>query len=185
MAVESASAAGVIYTVGHSTRTFDELVSMLRAHGVDRIVDVRRYPHSRRNPQFDGRTLARRLRARGIRYRHEERLGGRRRPRRDSPNTAWRSLGFRGFADYMATPGFQDGLEVLESLARRSTTAILCAEAVPWRCHRSLISDALTARGAEVRHILGVSPPRKHRRTAFARVRRGKVSYPPARISTR
>jgi uncharacterized protein (DUF488 family) len=162
----------MIYTVGHSTRTFEEFVAMLRAHGVDRIVDVRRYPRSRRNPQFDGRTLAKRLRARGIRYRHEERLGGRRRPRRDSPNTAWRSPGFRGFADYMETPGFREGLESLEAQAKRSTTA------VPWRCHRSLISDALTARGVEVRHILSASPARTHRRTPFARVLRGRVTYP-------
>lgn len=168
----------MIYTVGHSTRTFDEFVAILRAHGVDRIVDVRRYPHSRRNPPFDGRTLAKRLRARGIRYRHEERLGGRRRPRRDSPNTAWRSPGFRGFADYMETSGFREGMASLEALAKRSRTAILCSEAVPWRCHRSLLSDALTARGVEVRHILSASPARPHRRTPFARVRRGRVTYP-------
>ena len=176
--MESAPAPDVIYTVGHSTRTFDEFVAMLRAHGVDRIVDVRRYPHSRRNPPFDGRALAKRLRARGIRYRHEQRLGGRRRPRRDSPNTGWRSPGFRGFADYMDTPEFREGLESLEAPAKRSTTALLCAEAVPWRCHRSLISDALAARGFDVRHILSASPARTHRRTPFARVRRGRVTYP-------
>jgi uncharacterized protein (DUF488 family) len=177
--VESSPARGVIYTVGHSTRTFDEFLSMLRTHGIDRIVDVRRYPGSRRHPQFDRAALARRLRARGIRYRHDGRLGGRRRPKRDSRNTGWRSEGFRGFADYMETPAFEGRLEILAALAKRGRTAILCAEAVPWRCHRSLISDALTARGIEVRHILGAAPPRKHRRTPFARVRRGRVSYPP------
>lgn len=176
--MESPSARGVIYTIGHSTRTFDEFVSILRAHGIDRIVDVRRFPRSRRHPQFDRATLPKRLRARGIRYRHEERLGGRRRPLRDSTNTGWRSPGFRGFADYMGTPEFREGLESLEAYAESATTAILCAEAVPWRCHRSLISDALTARGVEVRHILSASPARTHRRTPFARVRRGRVTYP-------
>jgi uncharacterized protein (DUF488 family) len=169
-----------ILTIGHSTRPFDELVALLRAHGVTRLVDIRTVPRSRANPQYDRATLPRALRARRIHYTHLAALGGLRRARADSPNGAWRNASFRGYADYMQTPAFDAALDALCALAAAEPVAIMCAEAVPWRCHRSLVADALTARGVEVAHIMSATRANPHRMTPFARVRRGKVTYPAA-----
>ncbi len=167
-----------IYTVGHSTRPIDALVEMLRAHGVARLVDVRSLPRSRRNPQFNRDAMPAPLAAAGIGYVHMPGLGGLRKPRPDSINTAWRNDGFRGYADYMQTPEFETNVEALLEQARREPIAYMCAEAVPWRCHRSLLSDALVARGIEVRHITSPTRAEPHTLTAFARVDGTRVTYP-------
>jgi uncharacterized protein (DUF488 family) len=159
-----------IHTIGHSTRPLPEFLGLLHAHGIGRLVDVRRYPASRRHPHFAKDTLASALRTEHVDYRHEQDLGGRRRGRRDSPHTAWRSAGFRAYADHMDTPAFGAALGRLMDLAREMPTAILCAEAVPWRCHRQLIADALVTRGVEVRHILGPGPTEQHSLHPAARV---------------
>ena len=170
--------APIIFTVGHSTRTLDELVKILRAHGVERLVDVRTIPRSRHNPQFNRETLSKALHNRGFSYRHMKSLGGLRHARPDSINTGWRNASFRGFADYMQTPPFNAALEKLLCLAVEKPTAIMCAEAVPWRCHRSLIADALTARGYAVRDIMSATTAKPHVLTAMARVHGGQVTYP-------
>jgi uncharacterized protein (DUF488 family) len=171
-------APSAVYTVGHSTRAISELVGLLQAHGIQQVVDVRTIPRSRHNPHFNGPRLSRSLRAAGIGYRHLKALGGLRRARADSRNLGWHNASFRGYADYMQTDDFAAGLARLEELATRRPTAIMCAEAVPWRCHRSLIADALKARGWEVRHIIGTSAPKEHEFTPFAHVKNGKVVYP-------
>src|SRR3954469_977932 len=135
--------AQTIYTIGHSTRPFDEFVALLQANGVRRVVDVRTMPRSRRNPQYNTDTLPETLGAAGIDYTHLKGLGGLRRPRRDSPNGAWRNESFRGYADYMQTPAFDSALGELLELADEEPCTLMCAEAVPWRCHRSLVADAL------------------------------------------
>lgn len=169
----------MILTVGHSTRTVEELIGLLRAHGVERLVDVRRFPGSRRHPQFGRETLESALGAAGISYAHEEALGGRRPVLAGSPNDAWRNRGFRGYADYMGTAGFAAALDRLIDGARKARTAIMCAEAVPWRCHRNLIADALTARGVEVRHILGEDRAEVHALNVHATVLPdGRLIYP-------
>jgi uncharacterized protein (DUF488 family) len=151
----------VIFTVGHSTRAPDELIAILREAGVELLVDVRRFPGSRRHPHFGKEALRAGLAAAGIDYRHGPDLGGRREPRPDSPNTAWRVAGFRGYADHMASPEFRAALERL--IAQPQTpTALMCAEAVPWKCHRQLIADALVARGVEVVHLLGPGQRQPH-----------------------
>lgn len=166
------------FTIGHSTRTVEDLVALLREAEVPLLVDVRRFPGSRRNPQFGREALAAALEAAGIAYRHEPDLGGRRRPRPSSPNGAWRNEAFRGYADHMASPEFAAAIDRL--LRSPGGSAILCAEAVPWRCHRQLISDALVARGAEVRHILGPGRHDLHALHPDARVGPGgSVTYPP------
>ena len=167
-----------VFTIGHSTHTLAELVALLRAHGVARVIDVRTVPRSRHNPQFNREDLARDLRNRRIGYRHMKALGGLRKTRADSPNTAWRNASFRGFADYMQTDAFAAALARLIELAAQKPTAILCAEAVPWRCHRSLIADALTARGIEVRHITSRTHAGRHVLSPMARVKSGRVWYP-------
>jgi uncharacterized protein (DUF488 family) len=144
-----------VLTIGHSTRSGEELLALLAEQEVEALVDVRRFPASRRHPQFSRDALEAALAGAGIQYIHEPDLGGRRAARPGSPHTAWRVEAFRGYADHMETAGFQAALERLIRLSAEKTTAILCAEAVPWRCHRRLISDALVARGIEVRHILG------------------------------
>src|SRR4029077_11995930 len=143
---KSARSAPIIFTIGHSTRSLAALVEILRAHGVERLVDVRTIPRSRHNPQFNPETLSKALHNRHLSYRHMKTLGGLRHARPDSINTGWRNPSFRGFADYMQTPAFHEALASLLNLAEQKPTAIMCAEAVPWRCHRSLIADALTAR---------------------------------------
>jgi uncharacterized protein (DUF488 family) len=168
----------VVHTVGHSTRELADFLSLLQAHGVRRLVDVRRYPGSRRHPHFAREALAAALRSEGIDYQHEPDLGGRRTGRRNSPHTAWRSPSFRAYADHMDTPAFAAALARLTDLGREAPTAILCAEAVPWRCHRQLIADALVARGVEVRHILGPEPAERHTLHPSAAVRAdGRLVY--------
>jgi uncharacterized protein (DUF488 family) len=168
----------IIYTIGHSTRAIDELVAMLRAQGVERVVDVRTIPGSRHNPQFNRDVLGKALRNRRLGYRHMKALGGLRRARPDSKNTGWRNASFRGFADYMQTPAFDEALQRLIELAREKPTAIMCAEAVPWRCHRSLIADALVAGGYQVRDIIGTTSVKRHVLTPFAEVAGQHVTYP-------
>jgi uncharacterized protein (DUF488 family) len=172
------TAAPTVLTIGHSARSLDEFLALLRAHGVTQIVDVRKLPRSRANPQFNVETLPSALRAAGIGYQHLPGLGGLRRPRPDSVNTAWRHLSFRGYADYMQTPEFADNLDQLLQLAQTGRVAILCAEAVPWRCHRSLIADALVARGTRVLHVMSVRRTDAHTLRPWACVEGGRVSYP-------
>ena len=167
-----------LYTIGHSTRPIDTVIELLLAHGVARLIDVRTYPRSRRNPQFNREALAEPLAAAGVSYVHMPALGGLRKPRADSINTAWREDGFRGYADHMQTSEFSAGLDALVAEAERQPTAIMCAEAVPWNCHRSLISDALSARGLEVRHITAIHRAEPHRLREFARIDGDRVIYP-------
>ncbi|MEX2226128.1 MAG: DUF488 domain-containing protein [Dehalococcoidia bacterium] len=167
-----------LWTVGHSTRTFDEFVSMLTAWRIETLVDVRTVPRSRRHPHFNSDALAAALPERSIAYVHLPELGGFRKPRADSANMAWQNESFRGYADYMLTADFAAALERLIALAGASRAAIMCAEAVPWRCHRSLIADALTARGHSVDHIMSASNADTHRMTRFARIEHGRVTYP-------
>lgn len=169
----------VIWTVGHSNRLMAELIGLLTEQSISVLADVRRFPGSKRQPQFAKDSLESSLRAAGIGYRHFEALGGRRsRSREDSPNTAWRSASFSAYADHMQTAEFQAALAELMVLAASSQTAILCAEVLPWRCHRQLTADALVARGCDVRHILGARSVRPHRLTEFARVVQEQVTYP-------
>jgi uncharacterized protein (DUF488 family) len=151
-----------LFTLGHSTRSIEELLGLLAEHGIEVLVDVRRFPGSRRHPQFSREALAGSLAGAGVDYVHDPDLGGRREPRPDSPNTAWRVAAFRGYADYMGSEPFAAALLRLLQRAARSRTAVLCAEAVPWRCHRRLIADAATARGVEVLHILGHGRAERH-----------------------
>jgi hypothetical protein len=167
-----------ILTVGHSTRSIDEFIGLLGQHGVERLVDIRTIPRSRHNPQFNSEALAKSLDHEGIGYVHLKELGGLRHPRPDSINTGWRNAGFRGYADYMQTAEFDDGLGRLLQLCEGKRCAAMCAEAVPWRCHRSLLSDALVARGIPVEHILSGSRRDGHSLTPFARVENGRVTYP-------
>lgn len=168
-------------TIGHSTRPIGEFVGLLRAHGVERVVDVRSIPRSLRNPQYEKDALKASLLAAGIEYIHHGALGGLRKARPDSPNGAWRNASFRGYADHMQTMQFEQGLLRLFELAREKPTAILCAEAVPWRCHRSMIADAAVARGAVVRHIMSPSDARPHGLNPAARVDgEGRITYPAA-----
>ncbi len=167
--------------MGHSTRTTIEFETLLIAHGVKQLADVRTIPRSRHNPQFNGDRLPRSLQKVGIRYRHMAELGGLRHARPDSVNTAWRNASFRGFADYMQTPEFKTALDQLIRLAEMRRTAIMCAEAVPWRCHRSLIADALVGRGIHVAEIISGTHTRPHILTPWARVVRKQVTYPAAR----
>ena len=150
---------------------------MLRAHGVETLVDVRTVPRSRHNPQFNRDTLPASLQAAGIQYVHMPELGGLRRAQRDSVNTGWRNLSFRGFADYMQTPAFAAALDKLMELARGTRVAVMCSEAVPWRCHRSLIADALSMHGLPVEHIMTAASRRPHALTPFAKVDGDKITY--------
>ncbi len=168
----------VVLTIGHSTHPLAEFIELLRAHGVERLVDVRTIPRSRHNPQFNGEPLAAALRKAHIGYVHLKALGGLRYASKDSVNLGWRNASFRGFADYMQTPEFEAGLERLVELAQTKRTVILCAEAVPWRCHRSPLADALLARKIPVEHIMTKTRLDPHSRTPFACVRGKHVSYP-------
>jgi 3-methyladenine DNA glycosylase/8-oxoguanine DNA glycosylase len=167
-----------IYTIGHATRTRDELVALLRAAHVSVLADIRTIPRSRHNPQFNRDSLRGALRARSLRYVHLAGLGGLRRARKDSTNEAWRNASFRGFADYMQTEDFETALEELHALSATGRVALMCAEAVPWRCHRSLVADALTARGAHVEHLIDSARSTPHRLTPFAEVEGARVRYP-------
>jgi len=174
-----ASIAPAIYTVGHSTRTLEELAGLVKAHGVEGIADVRLIPRSRRVPQFNADALSANLPPLGLRYFPFQGLGGRRRPGKDSPNTAWRNESFRGYADFMQTPAFIQQLEALMAVARQTPVALMCAEAVPWRCHRSLIGDALLVRGWRVLDIFSPTRATAHKLTPFARVDGLRITYPP------
>jgi len=168
-----------IWTIGHSTRPVEELIELLRGEGITQLVDVRRYPGSRRQPQVGRETLAGALCDAGIIYVHEPGLGGRRPVARDSRNTFWREAGFRGYADYMATSEFAEALAHLESVAADGPTAIMCAEAVPWRCHRQLVADALAVRGHHVVHIIDAGRVRPHQLNRAVHVGAGGVlTYP-------
>jgi uncharacterized protein (DUF488 family) len=168
----------LVMTIGHSTRPIDEFIHLLRSHDVQRLVDVRTVPRSRHNPQFNRDQLSSSLHSARIHYRHMPDLGGFRRARQDSANTGWHNANFRGYADYMQTPEFQKHLDTLIELARQERIAVMCAEAVPWRCHRSLIADALLVRGIEVREINSATGTRIHTLTPFARVVGTGLIYP-------
>lgn len=167
-----------LYTIGHSNRTIDEFCALLDAHGIKQVVDVRTAAGSRKNPQFMKDELSKELEAHGIRYTHLPALGGFRKPRLDSANTAWRNESFRGYADYMQMPAFEAVLAELRALATQAPTAIMCAEAVPWRCHRSLIADAVVAHDVTVGHIISPTRCNLHILTPFARIEAGRVTYP-------
>jgi uncharacterized protein (DUF488 family) len=168
----------VVFTIGHSNRTWEALLKLLRAHGVQRVIDVRTIPRSRRNPQFNREILSTKLHSARIGYVHLGKLGGLRHARRDSPNTGWQNASFRGFADYMQTAEFDEGLQRLIKLARQKKSALMCAEAVPWRCHRSLIADALAVRKIRVEHIVSGKRTQPHSLTSFARVQGTHITYP-------
>ena len=174
-----APGAHAVLTIGHSTRPIGEFVALLRAHGVTELVDVRTVPRSRHNPQFNGDALAASLAAAAIGYSHAAALGGLRSPRAGSVNGGWRNRSFQGYADYMQTAPFADAVTALVGLAERERVAIMCAEAVPWRCHRSLIADALLARGVAACEIVSAKRLQRHRLTPFAVVDGERVTYPP------
>ena len=169
---------GSVFTVGHSTLPIERFTALLDAYGIRRLADVRTVPRSRRNPQFNADALASALRAQSIEYVPLPALGGLRHARKDSANTGWRNESFRGYADYMQTQAFADGLDELIRISRELRTAIMCAEAVPWRCHRSLVADALEVRGIPVVEILSDRSARMHKLTPFARVDGTTITYP-------
>jgi uncharacterized protein (DUF488 family) len=168
-----------VHTIGHSTHPVADFLEILDAHGIRTLADVRTVPKSRRNPQFGQEALARELEAAGIGYRYLKGLGGLRKTSRDSVNGGWRNESFRGYADHMRTEEFGRALDELIAIAEASPTAIMCAEAVPWRCHRSLIGDALLVRGFEVADIFSATSARPHTLTSFARVSGTEITYPP------
>jgi uncharacterized protein (DUF488 family) len=170
----------IVWTIGHSTRTLEEFIGLLRAYRIEAIADVRRFPGSRRYPYFASEALAESLPAHDVAYQWLPKLGGRRKVQPGSPNTAWRNASFQGYADYTATDEFAEGLEALLALATQRRTAMMCAEAVWWRCHRSLVSDVLKVRGIEVIHIMDAIHSTEHPYTSPARIVDGKLSYAPA-----
>ena len=167
-----------MFTVGHSTLPIGRFTALLATYGIERLADIRTVPRSRHNPQFNGDALAESLREAGIEYVPMQALGGLRRPAKDSINGGWRNTNFRGYADYMQTDAFEDALDTLVGLSREERVAIMCAEAVPWRCHRSLVADALAARGIPVVEILSDSNARLHKLTPFAHVSGRTITYP-------
>jgi uncharacterized protein (DUF488 family) len=174
---------GTIFTVGHSTLPLESFVELLQAYGIERLADIRTIPRSRRNPQFNADTLPVELAKQGIEYQPMPELGGLRHARKDSPNMGWRNDSFRGYADYMQTAAFAEAVEILVKLGREKRTAIMCAEAVPWRCHRSLVADALLVRDVPVVEILSATDWRPHKLTGFAAVDGLSVTYPPEQQS--
>ncbi len=168
----------LLFTIGHSTHSVEEFIALLNAHGIRHLVDVRSIPKSRHVPQFNSDALGSSLNSAGIAYTHLKNLGGRRRSLKNSTNTGWRNTSFRGYADYMATPQFAEGLAAVTEIAGSSPTAIMCAEAVPWRCHRSLIADALILKGWQVRDILTAAPAAEHKLTSFLKPVNGQPTYP-------
>jgi len=166
-----------VFTVGHSTRSVVDFVELLRSFGVEKLVDIRTIPKSRHNPQFNQVSLRRFLKNRRIGYQHVKELGGLRRAKKDSVNVGWKNLSFRGFADYMGSEYFERGLSKLQRIARKKVVAFMCAEAVPWRCHRSLVADALSVKGWRVFHIQSNTSARLHKRTSFLRVRNKELVY--------
>lgn len=168
-----------IHTIGHSTHPVDEFVELLREHDVARVADIRSVPRSRHNPQYEQGSLEASLHRAGIDYDYLKGLGGLRHTRKDSINTGWRNASFRGYADYMQSEGFEESLRRLIEAAEEKPTAIMCAEAVPWRCHRSLVGDALLVRGFTVLDIIGPGDPHPHELTSFAVVDGTRITYPP------
>ncbi len=168
----------IIYTIGHSTHPIEEFLHLLQAYGIETLVDIRTIPKSRHNPQFNSDELKESLRQVHIQYLHMKKLGGLRHAAKDSINLGWRNASFRGFADYMSTPEFEQGLKELMQVAKSRPTTIMCAEAVPWRCHRSLIADALIKQGWLVRDIMSRTKAARHRLTPFLKVRKGQLVYP-------
>jgi uncharacterized protein (DUF488 family) len=171
--------APLVCTIGHSDRPLDQFIDLLRENGVACLLDIRTVPRSRHNPQYNRDTLPDSLAQAGIGYRHIAGLGGLRHARADSPNTGWRNASFRGYADYMQTPEFAHEVDGLARLATGTRCALMCAEAVPWRCHRSMVADALVVRGIPVEHIMGPNKRKTHVLTPFARVDGTEISYPP------
>jgi uncharacterized protein (DUF488 family) len=167
-----------VFTIGHSTRPLEEFIALLRSNGVHRVIDIRSIPKSRHNPQFNRETLGPALRKAGVGYVHLKALGGLRRALPDSKNLGWHNASFRGFADYMQTTEFEAGLQRAIKLAKTKPSALMCAEAVPWRCHRSLVADALVVRGIQVEDIIGSSAPKLHKLTPFALDRGTRITYP-------
>jgi uncharacterized protein (DUF488 family) len=167
-----------VYTIGHSTRAADELSALLREHEIKLLADIRRYPGSKRYPHFASEAMARWLPEHGIAYMHMPELGGRRKPLPDSRNTAWRNEQFRAYADYMATDEFRDAIDALLSLAEKQRVSIMCAEAVPWRCHRNLVADDLTRRGIEVIHVIGAGSVKQHIMNPLAQIEGDHLVYP-------
>ncbi len=173
----------LILTIGHSTRDLEAFISILKAHGVTLVVDVRTVPRSRHNPQYNKDTLPDSLGSAGIGYKHMPGLGGLRSARKDSPNQGWRNASFRGYADYMQTAEFEENLRLLTDQNKDEQMVLMCAEAVPWRCHRSLIADALAVRGVPVEHILGAGRTQTHKITPWAYVRGKRITYPGEGVS--
>jgi uncharacterized protein (DUF488 family) len=167
-----------IYTIGHSNHPLEKFIEMLTAHGIELVADVRTVPRSRHNPQFNSNVLPASLREQGIEYRHLPDLGGLRHAKKDSLNTGWENTTFRGFADYMQTDDFEKELAELTGLAGEKKAAVMCAEAVPWRCHRALIADALMVRGVTVMHIMSRTSANEHTLTSFAKVNGTTITYP-------
>lgn len=168
-----------IWTIGHSTRSLEELVNMLHSFQIEMLVDIRSYPGSRRYPHFNKEALEISLPQNNIQYIHLKKLGGRRKVNPDSKNTTWRHIAFRGYADYMETGDFKKGIEELEAIAEKKRTAYMCSEAVWWRCHRSMVSDYLKVHGWEVMHIMNTGKEQEHPYTAPARIVNGELSYEP------
>ena len=168
----------LIYTIGHSTRTFEEFIELLKPHEIQLVVDVRRFPGSRRHPHFNKEALEQSLKREGIDYLHDDRLGGRRSTSKTSVNVGWRNTAFRGYADYMQTRDFEAALQNLVQNAEEKTTALMCAEALPWRCHRSLIADALIVRDFRVLDIIDDKKPKERELTAFVEVNGLQLTYP-------
>ncbi|WP_338762603.1 DUF488 domain-containing protein [Massilia sp. METH4] len=168
-----------VFTIGHSTRPVEEFIALLKEHGVQRLLDIRTVPKSRHNPQFGQDQLPASLAAAGIAYQYIAALGGLRHPRKDSPNAGWHNKSFRGYADYMQGEEFGRGVDEVARLAAGERCALMCAEAVPWRCHRSMVADALTVRGIPVEHIINPGKTRPHTLTRFAHVEGTRILYPP------
>ena len=175
--METSTTTKEIWTVGHSTRTLDEFTGLLRSFGIDMLIDIRRFPGSRKYPHFSKDQLEASLPENGIEYLHLEELGGRRKVSKDSGNSAWRLASFRGYADYMETKPFKEAAEILQKQAKKKKVAFMCAEAVWWSCHRSLVSDYLKVRGWQVNHIMGKGKTMEHPYTKPARVVENKLTY--------
>jgi uncharacterized protein (DUF488 family) len=172
----------LVCTIGHSNRPIEEFMDLLRHNDIECVLDIRTVPKSRHNPQFGQDVLPATLAGAGIAYRHLAGLGGLRHARKDSPNGAWRNASFRGYADYMQTPEFAENVEAVMELARTTRCVLMCAESVPWRCHRSMVADALTVRDVPVEHIIGKQKRRAHALTPFARVDGTRITYPPEQV---
>jgi uncharacterized protein (DUF488 family) len=167
-----------IFTIGHSTRSLEEFIEILKDYNIEELIDVRTVPKSRHNPQFNGEELAYVLRNHHIGYRHQKDLGGLRHTHKDSINTAWENASFRGYADYMQTDDFAEGIQKLIEIAKHKVVVIMCAEAVPWRCHRSLIGDALLVRDIDVEDIFSKTSYKPHTLTPWAVVHGKNITYP-------